>query len=326
MTHDQDEQYGAAEKIKKVLAADLASYLDRDKTGWEQNWVKDDRFQSIMECGTMQVAHSYDAFRENVFAAMDAEPEAVDANVRIENLTIDVKGEMAWATFEEIVTNNASSFAVRSHSHNFRLFENTDGQWRILFHGCWAEPLRDTEGPALEVASDCRVLWQNAAAQKCLKSFGGLSVSNGVLRATKPSFNTGLREAVSGAHDLTGFGKFNQASQGQVSVTFPVVLGESDEGALVLCWVKVADGRVYILFGEDRDLNQQIEIAKVIYRLSDAQTELLRLIALGNDLAAASQALGISKNTTRTHLRRIYEKAGVGSQIELLRLLISFDV
>lgn len=313
--------------IRGVLETDISSYMARDRDAWEQCWVKDDRFRSFMECGTMQIARSFGAFRRTVFEAMDAEPAQVDAEVRLENIEIELRGDLAWATFEEIVASASNPHAAPSFSHNFRLLEKAGGQWRILFHGCWAEPLRDTETPALEVSADGHVAWLNPAARERLKTFKGLTISNGRLRASKPTWNKGLQNAIAGAHHLTGFGKFNPAaSQGDGEVRFPVVLGESDEGALLLCWVKVADGRVYILFGADRDLSRQIEIAKAIYGLSQAQTGMMEHIANGLDVSDAARALGITKNTARTHLRRVYGKVGVNSQIELLRLLISFDI
>ena len=273
----------------------------------------------------MQVARSYQEFRQNVFEAMDGEPEPVEAEVRFENLEIETSGNLAWTTYEEVVASTSNPLATPSHSHNFRLLENTDGQWRILFHGCWAEPLRDTGTPAIEVSEDGQVVWLNEAAQSELKSFRGLTISNGKLRASKPSWNAELQEAISGAHNLTGFGEYNRAkSAGGGEVSFPVVLGERDDGALLLCRVKVADGRVYILFGGNRGLSKQVEVVQAIYGLSRSQTGIIEQITKGMDLAEAADALGVTKNTARTHLRRVYEKVGVNSQIELLRLIVGF--
>ena len=315
----------ARDDIRRVLEADIASYLARDRDAWERCWVQDDRFRSFMECGTMQIARSYEAFRQNVFDAMDAEPEPVKAEVRHVDLQIDVRGDVAWATFEELVSDASNPRVATSQSHNFRLLERVNDEWRILIHGCWAEPLRDTDMPAIEVSAEGNVCWLNSAATLALKNFSGLSISNVKLRASKPSRNEGLQKAISGAHNLTGFGRYNRAkSEGGGEVRFPVVLGEDDEGALLLCWAKVADGRVYILFGGDGDLTAQIEIVTAVYSLSEAQKQMIEHIAQGRDLADAAEALGVTKNTARTHLRRIYEKVGVNSQIELLRLLISF--
>ncbi len=311
--------------IRRVLEADIESYLARDRNAWEQCWAKDKRFQSFMECGTLQIARSYEEFRDNIFEAMDAEIAPVDATMRIENLAIEVNGSLAWATFEEIIVTTTNPMAAPSHSHNFRLLEKSDNRWRIVFHGCWAEPLRDIETPAIEVSEDGQARWINEAAKTELKTFPGLTISNGRLRAFKPLLDAALQAAIFGAHTLTGFGEYNRAkTEGGGEVSYPVVLGENDDGALLLCWVKVADGRVYILFGQQNGLSKQIEIVQAIYGLSKAQTEIISQIANGMDLNEAAANSGISKNTARTHLRRVYEKVGVNSQIELLRLIVGF--
>lgn len=312
-------------EIETVLKTDIESYLRRDKATWETCWVQDSRFKSIMECGTMQVALSYDEFRRNVFGAMDDEPDPVQADVEMEKLAIDVNGDLAWATYEEIVTNTSNPLVAPSHSHNFRLLAREDGRWRILFHGCWAESLRDTDVPALEVTEEREVVWLNPSAAAELKSFTGLTVSHGILRATKPELDVHLRTAITGAHNLTGFGKFNRAkSEGGGEVSFPVVVGQKDDGSDLFCRVKVADGRVYVLFGREPNLSSQVDLVEAIYGLSKSQTEIAKKITQGLDLEAAAEALEITKNTARTHLRRVYEKVGVNSQIELIRLVAGF--
>ncbi|MEL6642031.1 MAG: hypothetical protein AAFP98_12105 [Pseudomonadota bacterium] len=107
--------------IERVLKTDIESYLRRDKSTWETCWVQNGRFQSIMECGTMQVAHSYDEFRQNIFDAMDDEPDHVDADVQLGHLKIEVSGNLAWATYEEVVSNASNPLVAPNHSHNFRL-------------------------------------------------------------------------------------------------------------------------------------------------------------------------------------------------------------
>ncbi len=274
----------------------------------------------------MQIARSFDEFRQNVFDAMDVEPDPVKAEVRLDDLEIQVSEELAWATYEEIVTSASNPLVTPSHSHNIRILEYENGAWRILFHGCWAEPLRDIEVPALEVAVDGHVVWMNDAAKAELNTFKGLVISNGKLRASKPSWSSKLQDAVLRAHNLTAFGDYNRAkSVGGGEVKYPVVLGENEDGGMVLCWVKVADARVYILFGPGAELSKQIDVVQAVFALSKAQTDMVRLIAKGMELSEAADALGVTKNTARTHLRRVYEKAGVNSQIELLRLVVSFS-
>ncbi len=289
--------------VLATLERDLASYLARDRTAWEENWVRDDRFQSIMECGTLQVARGFEAFRRNIFAAMDASPQPVQAQVRLENVCIDSRGDVAWATYDEVIEDTSNPAAAPNFSHNFRLLERENGRWRILFHGCWAEPFRDTASPVIQLAPDCRVEWMNAAAAERLKSFPGLTLGNGVLRAANPRWDARLRDTVARSHDLTGFGRFNEADRTRDrTVSFPVVLGDDADGTLLTCWVRIADGRVFVHFGETGDLSRQTGIAAVILGWSATQTGVVRLIAEGRGLAEASRDLGISINTRQDPL------------------------
>ncbi len=313
--------------VLEVIENDLSAYLARDREKWEHSWVKDQRFQSFMECGTLQIARSYGEFRDNVFDAMDAAGGAVEAEIHRENVCIEIRGSVAWATFDQMVSDTSDPFAPPNLSHNVRLLEFEDGRWRIVFHGVWSQSLRDIASPAIEVGPNCEVVWMNAEAARSLPDFAGFTVSNGTLRTMRPSWQESLLGTVQRAHALTRYGRYNiEASEGGGKVVFPVVLGEDEDGALLVCWVRVADGRVYILFGETPDLSNQIDVARVIFTLSDTQSDIVRLIALGFDLAEIAERLGVTKNTARTHLRRAFDKVGVHSQIELLRRLVSFSV
>jgi DNA-binding CsgD family transcriptional regulator len=67
------------------------------------------------------------------------------------------------------------------------------------------------------------------------------------------------------------------------------------------------------------------EIAK-IYELSARETEVLILFGRGRDLPYICEHLYISKPTTNTHIRHIYEKIGIHSKQELLDLLEQRDL
>ena len=315
------------QEVLAVIEADLESFLARDRERWEMNWIHEDRFHSIMHCGTLQIANGYSEFRKNIFESMDVEPDPIGAEIRRENLKIDVQGDIAWATFDQIVSETGSPMAPPNLSHNFRLLERHEGSWRILFHGVWSHPQRDIASPAVEVNGRCGVVWQNPSASREMGQFCGLTISHGTLRATKTAWDKQLRETIARAHRLTTFARYNKAASDDTgSVTFPVVLGEDDHGSMLMCWVKVTDGRVYVLFGETPDLNNQIEVARVIHNLSSSQVRIIRLIARGLELSDIATELGVTINTVKTHLRRAFEKVGVSSQIELLRKLVSFSV
>ena len=54
------------------------------------------------------------------------------------------------------------------------------------------------------------------------------------------------------------------------------------------------------------------------WRLSERESEVAGQVALGRSNKEVAAALHISTNTVKTHLRKIFEKAGVQSRFELI--------
>ncbi len=62
-------------------------------------------------------------------------------------------------------------------------------------------------------------------------------------------------------------------------------------------------------------------LLRVTYGLTRAEVCLCEALLAGQSLAEAAIALGVSRNTAKTHLARVFDKTGVRSQMALLRLL-----
>ena len=107
---------------------------------------------------------------------------------------------------------------------------------------------------------------------------------------------------------------------------FASELGEDLDGHHLLCAVRVEGGRVYVRFGDHQCLAKQIDVAQVLFDLSDTQARIVELIAEGLSRNDMADRLGVSANTIKTHIRRTFEKMAVTSQQELLRLLYSLTV
>ena len=67
--------------------------------------------------------------------------------------------------------------------------------------------------------------------------------------------------------------------------------------------------------------DQRIESIALAMHLSRREADVFSLIARGRSLPYAAEALSISENTVRSHVRRIYDKLGVHSKQELLDLV-----
>lgn len=63
---------------------------------------------------------------------------------------------------------------------------------------------------------------------------------------------------------------------------------------------------------------------RAAYTLTAAEARVCAGLISGDNVHVLSQRLGISPQTARTHLKRIYDKTGTTRQAELLRLLITF--
>ena len=66
------------------------------------------------------------------------------------------------------------------------------------------------------------------------------------------------------------------------------------------------------------------EWAKLIQQLllSPREVQIIRLLCTGHKNYSAASVLGISPETVRTHLKRLYAKLGVRDRFELLCLLV----
>lgn len=63
------------------------------------------------------------------------------------------------------------------------------------------------------------------------------------------------------------------------------------------------------------------ENGKLITELSDREKEIVNLLTTGKSSKEISSSLGITKNTVDTHRRKILEKTGLGSTLELIAKL-----
>ncbi len=97
--------------------------------------------------------------------------------------------------------------------------------------------------------------------------------------------------------------------------------GQDDkhDGAVLPSIAKVAEekeAKRYL----DRISKQCEQLAKD-YGLSGREREVVELLARGNSIAGIAKELYISENTTKTHLKRIYNKLGIHKRQELLDLV-----
>ena len=74
----------------------------------------------------------------------------------------------------------------------------------------------------------------------------------------------------------------------------------------------------------DPDRGYEVDEDRVgrFYGLTAAEARLTTFLARGRRLDEAAEDLGITYETARTHLKRIFNKTGAGRQTELVRLVL----
>ena len=75
------------------------------------------------------------------------------------------------------------------------------------------------------------------------------------------------------------------------------------------------------------DPEQQMEPVETVWQrlhdLTPAEAKLATIMVQGKNVSAAADELGVSTNTTKTHLKRIFHKTGARRQSELVQLLLN---
>ena len=239
-------------------------------------------------------------------------------------MTVRIGVDMAWVTFDQHAPRTEDPFDVAGLQHNMRILEKQDGVWKIACVTCLYPFFEAVNYPLLRVDERATVLWANAAARERLRE-NGLTISAGRLRASERAANQGLQASIRWAAGAVGY-MGGQAAWSAVSSTggaLPVVLSDPDTGAVRICWVTAEGGMILVSFDDGHRTERRLSAASVIYRLSPGQMRLATLVVDGHDLSSAADLLGISINTARTHLQRMFDKTGVRSQPALVRVLLS---
>jgi DNA-binding CsgD family transcriptional regulator len=75
------------------------------------------------------------------------------------------------------------------------------------------------------------------------------------------------------------------------------------------------------------DLSQKVpiddELLQSTYDLTTSETRICAMLANGESVESVSEKLGISPNTARTHIKRIFSKTGAARQSELVKLMMN---
>lgn len=249
-------------------------------------------------------------------------PEAVVASdvMRWEDLSVNLGTDMAWVTYDQVAYRRISGLQASPFQHELKILQKIDGAWKLVCVSIIVPGIQRTDTPQVELGTEGRVEWVNDIARERLKDHPGLTVSRDRLRARNRRFDTGLQEHIARAVE-----RLDYTNAPEVLVRRPsdyVLLGEDENGRELHCWLTVEQERVVVSFDDEYLLADRLDLAAEIFALSPAQRDLAERLAGGTDLAAAAETLGVSVNTLRTQLRRMFDKTGTHTQAGLLTTLL----
>ena len=309
-------------EIVSVIRAETATAKALDFEAWSACWIQDERVREVFnsEASGVIVHRGWTAVADSMRHVIENDLSCDVEHWDMRDIQVVIQGDVAWVTYDCLAT-----YASGRTGQNFetRILERTVEGWKIL--SLHVDMLR--RQPA--VTSVCvdatgRITAAPEEARAALKAHPILTISANRLRARRRDWDKRLQAAfeVAGAHN--GFyelHRFERETGG--TFRYPVVLGETDEGGVAVIHITAKDGVTYVAIDGHVDIARRLSSAKAVFGLSDAQSRCASLIAEGHGLPRVAEAMGITVNTARTHLNRLYEKTGVNAQTALVRLLLS---
>jgi DNA-binding CsgD family transcriptional regulator/PAS domain-containing protein len=174
----------------------------------------------------------------------------------------------------------------------------------------------------------CRVVEMNGTARKIVEAEDGLRLERGVLAAYDTRAEVQLQQMIFGAASVDS-GRFLRHG-GAVSLPRPG--GRRPLTAMVAptgvtgLFPGSRTARVVVLLEQpDRAAAAPFAVFTKMYGLSPAESGLAARIVGGMSLRQAAAAIGITDNTARTHLKRVFVKTGARRQSDLVRRALTHD-
>ena len=312
------------DEILAVLRAETAAFYRGDFEGLARHWVHGPDVRRTIagrHSGT-RLARGWDEFSRQIKEGMRVFPQdfRVEEWLRWDNLQIRARADMAWVTYDQVAIRPSDRILSSDFQHETKILYRIDGEWKLVYLAIVVPGVGRNDTPQIELDGKGRVYRVNALARERLPTHPGLTVSGGRLRARDRTFDPGLQNEI---RNVIGLLK-TSTPPGFMRRGFEAVpLGQDDLGRPIYCWVTIEDERLLVTFDDAYLIGLRVDTAARVYALSPAQQSLARSLATGADPASAANELGVTVNTVRTQLRRMFEKTGTRNQATLISALLS---
>lgn len=171
-----------------------------------------------------------------------------------------------------------------------------------------------------------RVVKSSGKADEVLAARDGLQAQGGRVRATCAKEDRDLQAAIKAAIQCAQAGE-GRATRGLALtklsgsrnlgiIVQPVpAIGRGGGSAAPTVAIYIRDPEASADFGSD--------LVRQLFDLTPAEAAVARRLTAGLSLEDVANALDISRNTARAHLRSIFSKSGITRQTELVRLMLN---
>jgi DNA-binding CsgD family transcriptional regulator len=247
---------------------------------------------------------------------------AVLSRARATAVFLEVMRPRGWGRFEHTDIERCRLLlphlqrVLRMHHRLTELEVERDAAFGALDHLPWGVVLVDHHGSRLVA---------NRRAQEILMAGDGLMAHGDSLRAELADETARLDRLLCSA--LKGAGDQAPSAGGTLSITRPS--GAHPLSVLVVplrTKAEVLGDRVpaAAIFLSDPDMrpDSNEQHLRELYALTVVEARLAAWLSQGKSVEEAAAAMGVTVNTARAYLKRIYNKTGVRRQSELMRLLL----
>lgn len=313
------------EAVLRVLEAETRAFFAKDFEAFSRCWLHAPFIRRLgwWTRGGVTDRWGWDDIGDRTRQMMldHPDPNPTAGSFTRENMVVRVSGDMAWATFDEYgLDTGEPDVDMPGLTREMRVLERHEGEWRIVFHTYIHQTKTPERAPMFRLDRAASISWMNNTAERLLTDASALLVAtHGGLHARHHANEQQLRSAIAAA-------ACDDAKLDGSRTAVPVILESEDGEQVCVCWVLAeggGSGAVLVSVNNLTFSQDQIDAATLLFKYSPSQQRLAESIVAGRDLMRAARELGISINTARTHLQRIYDKTGVRSQPALVRTLLS---
>lgn len=314
--------------ILALIDAETAAYFAKDFDAWARCWAQEAfvrRFAWFARGGMLlNVGWSEEAREQRKSMSAYPTPNSSMRQLARDQVNIRIGADMAWVTFDQTAPSTGDPFDVPGLQHELRILERIDGEWKIVCCG-ELQPEHDIVSyPLLQVDESGVVIWQNEACAEVLWTGPFLTMRGSRLRATDPASDARLKAAIRWASsaDLYATRMATMASSSNSRVAAPVLLANPVDEVVTVCWVSAQSQMILISLRDQAKARNAVAPAAIAFGITPAQARLAGLIVDGKDVVEAAGVLGISVNTARTQLKRMFKKTGSHNQPTLVRAIL----